>query len=297
MPRPPPGPAGPHSRPSTVARSDTVNSTPSRAAARSTSRTQPGTKRSRSVMAADSESGAESLVSSAAPDSVTVRLQLRASASTSSVRYSGLPAAPSASRSNSPRACRRPAARPARSLAPSGRLSSCRRAAQFGGVPEGEQVFPLGYRPHHPDQQQGPVLGRPGQPFPQADAGLIGPLEVINDQNGRLGGAQFIDQREQLLGQAAGHPRPGRSRVRREAGLRSFPGAGREWAPGSAGHPGKATAVTSAPVHHRRPRTSGNPTESLPRRRPGQGLTYRFLAHPRSAQPGPGLRRPRARSA
>ena len=46
-------------RPSTMARSGTANSTPSRAAARSTSRTGPATKPRRSAMAADSEPGAE----------------------------------------------------------------------------------------------------------------------------------------------------------------------------------------------------------------------------------------------
>ena len=85
-------------RRSTVARSCTAKSTPSRAAARRTSRTQGGTKPRRSAIAADREPGAGPLVSSAASP-VTDRLELRASALTSSVRYSGLPAAPSASRS------------------------------------------------------------------------------------------------------------------------------------------------------------------------------------------------------
>ena len=89
-------------RPSTVDKSDTVKSTPSRAAARSTWRTQPGTKRSRSAMASDSESGAVSLITSAIPASVMVRPALRVSASISSVTYSGFPAAPSARSSSSP---------------------------------------------------------------------------------------------------------------------------------------------------------------------------------------------------
>ena len=72
-------------RPSTIARSGTAKSMPSRAAARSTSRTGPATKPRRSAMAADSEPGAEPPASSAAPASVTVRLEPRASAATSSV--------------------------------------------------------------------------------------------------------------------------------------------------------------------------------------------------------------------
>jgi hypothetical protein len=63
----------------------TAKSTPSRAAARSTSRTGPATKPRRSAMAADREPGAEPLASSAAPASVMVKLELRASAATSSV--------------------------------------------------------------------------------------------------------------------------------------------------------------------------------------------------------------------
>jgi len=73
-------------RPSTVARSGTAKSMPSSAAARSTSRTGPGTKPRRSAIAADREPGVGPLASSTAPASVMVRLELRVSASTSSVR-------------------------------------------------------------------------------------------------------------------------------------------------------------------------------------------------------------------
>ena len=54
-------------RPSTIARSVTANSTPSSAAACSTSRTGPATKPRRSAIAADSELGAGPLASVAAP--------------------------------------------------------------------------------------------------------------------------------------------------------------------------------------------------------------------------------------
>ena len=231
------------------------------------------------------------------PASVMVRPALRVSASISSVTYSGLPAAPSASSSSSPAGLP-----PASAVDQVGhrrpvRPSSCSAGGQFGGVPEREQVLALGYRPHHADQQQRPVPGRPGQPLPQADAGLIRPLEVIDDQNGGLGGTQFVDQGEQLFGQRGGHvlATPGAG-VRRAAALRSFPAVGWEWAPGSAIHPGMATVVTSAPAHHRRPRTPGSPAARLPCRRHGRARSCRFLAHPRSARPGPGPRRPRARS-
>ena len=55
--------------------------------------------------------------------------------------------------------------------------------------PQRQQVIPLRHRPHHPDQQQRHLPHRPGQPPPQRDAGLIGPLKIIDDQDGRLRGA------------------------------------------------------------------------------------------------------------
>jgi hypothetical protein len=64
----------------------TAKSMPSRAAARSTSRTGPVTKPSRSAVAADSEPGAEPPASSAAPALVMVRREPWVSAATSYVR-------------------------------------------------------------------------------------------------------------------------------------------------------------------------------------------------------------------
>ena len=80
-----------------------------------------------------------------------------------------------------------------------------------GGVihhsPQRQQVIPLGRRAHHPDQQQRHLPRRPRQPSPQGDAGLVGPLQVVDHQDGRPHGALLGDQRQQLLRQHRRHVR------------------------------------------------------------------------------------------
>ena len=72
-------------------------------------------------------------------------------------------------------------------------------------MPESQQVFPLRHRAHHADQQERKVGGRAGEALPECDAGLVGPLEVIHDQDHRDGGGQLADQRKQLLSERRGH--------------------------------------------------------------------------------------------
>ena len=158
-------------------------------------------------MAADSEPGAAAPASSAAPDSVMVRPEPRASAARSSVTYSGLPAAPSASCS------RRPSGRPPAE----GRhqLGHCRLGERGeldpdrvrGYPPQGQQVATLRHRAHRADQQQRLMLCRLGQPSPQGDTGLVGPLQVVDDQDGGPDRALLGHQGQQLLRQHRGHIR------------------------------------------------------------------------------------------
>jgi hypothetical protein len=70
-----------------------------------------------------------------------------------------------------------------------------------------QQVVALGDRAHHPDQQQRHLCRRPGQPSPQGDAGRVGPLQVIDDQDDRPHRALLGDQGQQLLGQHRRHVR------------------------------------------------------------------------------------------
>ena len=80
-----------------------------------------------------------------------------------------------------------------------------------GGVarrsPQRHQVIPLGHRAHRPDQQQRHLPRRPRQPSPQGDAGLVGPLQVVDDQDGRPHRALLGDERQQLLRQHRRHVR------------------------------------------------------------------------------------------
>ena len=80
-----------------------------------------------------------------------------------------------------------------------------------GGVarhpPQRQHVIPLRHRAHHPDQQQRHLPRRSRQPSPQGDAGLIGPLQVVDDQDGRPHRALLGDESQQLLGQHGGHVR------------------------------------------------------------------------------------------
>jgi hypothetical protein len=80
-----------------------------------------------------------------------------------------------------------------------------------GGIvrrsPQRQQVIPLRHRAHHPDQQQRHLPRRPRQPPPQGDAGLVGPLQVVDDQDGRPHRALLGDQRQQLLRQHRRHVR------------------------------------------------------------------------------------------
>ena len=67
--------------------------------------------------------------------------------------------------------------------------------------PQRQQVLAQGDRAHHPDQEQRHLPRRPGQPSPQGDADRVGPLQVVDDQDGRPGRALLGHQGQQLLGQ------------------------------------------------------------------------------------------------
>ena len=191
-------------RSSTMARSVTVKSTPSRAAARSTSRTGPVTKPSRSAIAADSEPGAVSPASSAAP------------------ALGDGQAGAAGQRGDELGDVQRVARRPVRQLqqpviGPAARQRRHQVGHRRPGQPvqlqarsvvhrpaQRQQVLPQ-RRPHHPDQQQRHLPGRPGQPSPQRDAGRIRPLQVIDHQHDRAHRALLGHQRQQLLGQHRRH--------------------------------------------------------------------------------------------
>ncbi len=80
-----------------------------------------------------------------------------------------------------------------------------RQPGRIGRHPaQRQQVLALRHRACHPDQQQR-RLHRPGQPSPQPDRGLVGPLQVIDDQDRRLHRALLSDERQQLLGQCRRH--------------------------------------------------------------------------------------------
>ena len=70
-----------------------------------------------------------------------------------------------------------------------------------------QQVIPLRHRAHRPDQQQRHPPRRLGQPPPQGDAGLVGPLQVIDNQDGGAHLALLGDERQQLLRQHRRHVR------------------------------------------------------------------------------------------
>ncbi len=158
-------------------------------------------------MAADSESGADPPASSAAPDSVTVR--------------PGAAGQRGEQLGDVQRVARRPVGQPqqaaVRPAAGQGRHQlGHRRLGQRGELdpdrvgghpPQRQQVAALGHRAHHPDQQQRLMLRRLRQPPPQGDAGLVGPLQVIDDQDGRPDRALLGDQGQQLLRQHRGHVR------------------------------------------------------------------------------------------
>ena len=93
-----------------------------------------------------------------------------------------------------------------RRLGEPGELEPCSIAHR---PPKRQQVVPLWHRAHHPDQQQRHLPHRPRQPSPQRDAGLISPLEIVDDQDRRLHGALLGDEREQLLRQRGRHIRAG----------------------------------------------------------------------------------------
>jgi hypothetical protein len=74
-------------------------------------------------------------------------------------------------------------------------------------APQRQDVLPLRDGPHHPDQQQRHPARRPGQPPPQGNAGRVGPLQVVYDQDGRPHRALLGDQRQQLLREHRRHVR------------------------------------------------------------------------------------------
>ena len=71
--------------------------------------------------------------------------------------------------------------------------------------PQRQQVIPLGYWAHHPDQQQRCLPGQLRKLAAQGDGGRVGPLQVVNDQDGRPHRALLGDQRQQLLRQCCRH--------------------------------------------------------------------------------------------
>ena len=91
------------------------------------------------------------------------------------------------------------------------RLPGERGELEPGGVahdaPQRQQVIALGHRAHHPDQQQRHLRRRPRQPAPQGDAGRVGPLQIIDHQDGRPHRALLGDQRQQLFRQRRRHVR------------------------------------------------------------------------------------------
>ena len=70
-----------------------------------------------------------------------------------------------------------------------------------------QHVVPLRHRARDPDKQQRHLLHRSRQPAPQDNAGLIGPLQVVDDQDGRPDRALLGDQSQQLLRQYGGYVR------------------------------------------------------------------------------------------
>ena len=194
-------------RPSTTARSGTAKSMPSRAAARSTSRTGPAAK------------------PEAVGDGRGQRVRRGSAGQLGGARFGDGQAGATGQRGQQlgevERVARRPVGEPQQVAA--GPAAGQRRhqlghgrpgergELDPGGVggrsPQRQQVIPLRYRAHHPDQQQRHLLRRPGQPSPQRDAGLVGPLQVIDHQDGRLDGALLGDQGQQLLRQHRGHVR------------------------------------------------------------------------------------------
>ena len=63
-----------------------------------------------------------------------------------------------------------------------------------GRLSQGEQVVAAGYRSHHPDEQERQMAGCQGQPLPQGDAGRVGPLQIVDDQDNRAGRGFLRDQ-------------------------------------------------------------------------------------------------------
>ncbi len=95
--------------------------------------------------------------------------------------------------------------------------------------PQRQHVLPLRHGPHHPDQEQRQARSRPRQPSPQGNAGRVGPLQVVDDQDGRPHRALLGDQRQQLLRQHRGHVRApvGADLAAQEPDDRVTPGIGR----------------------------------------------------------------------
>ena len=104
------------------------------------------------------------------------------------------------------RACRRPGPPPGRPPR-AGELGELEPGGVARHPPQRQHVLPQRHRAHHPDQQQRHLLRRLGQPPPQGNAGLVGPLQVIDDQDGRPHGALLGDERQQLLRQHRRHVR------------------------------------------------------------------------------------------
>ena len=156
-------------------------------------------------MAADSDAGALSVDSPMVPASVAVSVALRASAATSSVTYSGLPAAPSASCSKS-----LPGLPPARAVissatASSGSLVSWSRAPSPAARRKASKSSRCGTGRIIPANRSGIWCADRASRAHSVTRSLVGPLEVVNDQDGGLRRALLRDQRQQLFGQLSGH--------------------------------------------------------------------------------------------
>lgn len=62
------------------------------------------------------------------------------------------------------------------------------------------QFRPLRDGPAGADEEQGPLGGRTAQPPPHQQGRLVGPLEVVEDEDEGAGGAEAVDQDQQFLG-------------------------------------------------------------------------------------------------
>ena len=222
-------------------------------------------------MAADSESGAEPPASLAAPASVTVSRELRAQRGDQLGDVERVPRGPAgephqvvvgpAAGQGRYQVGHRRAGEPGE-LEPARRSPAARRSASRSSRCGTGRIIPT--------SSSGTCCATLRQPGPQGDAGLIGPLQVVHDQDGGPHRALLGDERQQLLRQhRLARPCPGRRRPRRAAARRSCSAAGWPTARVLASRPGTAAAAAPGPARRRCPRTPGSRPSRL-----GDGRLY-----------------------